>query len=90
MSGRSIQESFSAVYPGRPIPSKSTILSVVETFKSIGCVNAAHNKKIRPCTVENEENKESICAAVEVNPLSSVRNFAQELYIGRETCKKYS
>lgn len=88
MSGRNIKESFSAVYPGRPIPSKSTILSVVETFKSTGCVNAAYNKKIRPCTVENEENKENIF--VEVNPLLSVRSLAQELYIGRETCKNTS
>lgn len=55
MTGRNDQESFSAVYPGRPIPSKSTILSVVEAYKSTGCVNSIHNKKIRPSTVEIEE-----------------------------------
>lgn len=31
------------------------LLSVVRAFKSTGFVNYAHNKKIRPCNVENEE-----------------------------------
>lgn len=31
------------------------VLSVVRAFKSTGFVNYAHNKKIRPCNVKNEE-----------------------------------
>lgn len=48
-------------------------------------MNSAHTKKVWPCSVTNEEEKELIFAAVEINPSSYIRDLALELNTDRET-----
>lgn len=88
LSSREISDNFAVFYPNRPIPSKSTVSRIVDQFKSTGCVNSEHTKRVRTHTVSNDENKEIICASIEANPSNSVRGMANELGINRETCRR--
>lgn len=53
-------------------------------YKKLGYLNKAHTKKVRLLTVANEEEKELMCAAVEIKP-SSVRDLELEFNMNRET-----
>lgn len=67
------------------IPRKTTVLSVAERFKTKGCDDVRHDNTSRTKTVLTEENKEIVCAAVEVNPKVSPREMSSEINVSKNS-----
>lgn len=87
-SSREISDNFAAAYPDRPIPSKTTVLSVVERFESTGCVDVKHTKVSRNKTALTEENTEIVVAAISINPRVSLRDLSSEFNISKDSCHR--
>lgn len=76
---REVSALFAAEFPDRPIPSISTVRTVVQKFKSGGCVNVHHTKKrSRTSAILTEDMEIKVLASVENNNELSSRQIAAE------------
>lgn len=86
MSSREIVDNFAAAHPNRPIPSKTTVLKLYENFRTKGCVNFAHVKRVRNSSVLTEEMKTNLCLAIDDEGSTTLNQLADQFNLSKSSC----
>lgn len=88
LSYHKIADHFAAAYPGRPIPSVTTIRNMVKKFRETGTININPKKVRHPTRQISEEMKLNICLKAEEDKDKPVSKIAKELGISKTSARK--
>lgn len=88
LSYRRMRNHFAVLYPGRPIPSVSTIKSVVEKFQKDGNASPGLIPVHHPSRALPKEVKLAICMSVIEKPRISCASIAHKLHVNKSSVWK--